>query len=54
MLCVLTELVRERGMKDLSMQDIVQELMPQARAMIPDDVKVKTLARIHKFVDKES
>ena len=47
------ELAYGRGMKGVSVPGLVQELLPEARAAIPDDIKTSSLAKVRAFLEKE-
>lgn len=41
-------------MEDVSISSLVQELLPEARATVPDDVRASVLAKVRAFLANET
>ncbi|XP_076809629.1 transcription and mRNA export factor ENY2 [Clavelina lepadiformis] len=48
------EIVRERGLDHVTVDDLVQEITPKARQLVPDGVKKELLHRIRTFLAQQS
>merc|ERR1711970_212622 len=44
------EVIRSKGLEQISVEDLVSEITPRGRATIPDDIKADLLERIRKFL----
>merc|ERR1711865_624885 len=44
------EVIRTKGLDDISLEMLVEEITPHARETVPDNVKNKLLRRIRKFL----
>ena len=47
------DIVRERGLDNVTVDDLIAELTPQARSSVPDDVKRELLTSIRNFLTEE-
>ncbi|CAG0888378.1 unnamed protein product [Darwinula stevensoni] len=47
------EIVKEKGVERITVDDLVTELTPKARALVPDSVKRELLQRIKKFLEEQ-
>lgn len=48
------EIVRERGLASITVDDLVQEITPKGRDLVPDTVKRELLAEIKRFLAQGS
>ncbi|XP_060063108.1 transcription and mRNA export factor ENY2 [Ylistrum balloti] len=48
------EVVKEKGLEHITVDDLVQEITPKGRALVPDDVKKELLQRIRTFLAEQS
>ncbi|XP_033754561.1 transcription and mRNA export factor ENY2 isoform X2 [Argopecten irradians] len=48
------EVVKEKGLEHITVDDLVQEITPKGRALVPDDVKKELLQRIRTFLADQS
>ena len=48
------EIVRRHGFGNISVDEIVQELVPKSRAMVPDHIKKELLDNIRSFLAQQS
>ncbi|KAJ3281690.1 Transcription and mRNA export factor eny2 [Borealophlyctis nickersoniae] len=44
------ELLLSKGLEQYTMDDLIKEVTPRGRAMVPDEVRADLLARIRKFL----
>ena len=44
------EVIKSKGLEQISVEDLVSEITPRGRATIPDDIKADLLERIRKFL----
>eukprot|EP00290_Baffinella_frigidus_P004478 CAMPEP_0180184664 /NCGR_PEP_ID=MMETSP0986-20121125/41948_1 /TAXON_ID=697907 /ORGANISM="non described non described, Strain CCMP2293" /LENGTH=157 /DNA_ID=CAMNT_0022138371 /DNA_START=526 /DNA_END=1001 /DNA_ORIENTATION=+ len=44
------EVIKSKGLEQISVEDLVAEITPRGRATIPDDIKAELLERIRKFL----
>jgi enhancer of yellow 2 transcription factor len=44
------EVIKSKGLEQISVEDLVSEITPRGRATIPDDIKAELLERIRKFL----
>jgi enhancer of yellow 2 transcription factor len=44
------EIVRQKGLENITVDDLVLEVTPYARSIVPDDVKKELLTRIRAFL----
>ena len=47
-------LIRTKGDEQLSVEQLTQEITPQGRATVPDEVKAELLTRIRRFVEEQA
>lgn len=48
------EIVRQKGLENITVDDLVAEITPKGRALVPDQVKKELLQRIRSFVAQQS
>ena len=48
------EMVRERGLEQITVDDLVRDITPKARQLVPDTVKKELLHRIRNFLAQQS
>ncbi|XP_042894070.1 transcription and mRNA export factor ENY2-like [Penaeus japonicus] len=48
------DIVRERGLQQVTVDDLVKEITPQGRDLVPDTVKRELLAEIKNFLAAQS
>ncbi|XP_078481435.1 transcription and mRNA export factor ENY2 [Ciona intestinalis] len=48
------EIVRERGLEHVSVDDLVQDITPKARQLVPDTVKKELLQKIRNFLAQQA
>jgi enhancer of yellow 2 transcription factor len=51
---LLIELVKQKGLDAVTVDDLVSELVPKGRALVPDQVKKELLQRIRSFLAQQS
>jgi len=44
------EVIRRKGLDEITLEGLVDEITPHARETVPDDVKMELLRRIRKFL----
>jgi len=44
------QVIKSKGLEQISVEDLVSEITPRGRATIPDDIKADLLERIRKFL----
>mmetsp|Transcript_52473 Transcript_52473/g.122762 ORF Transcript_52473/g.122762 Transcript_52473/m.122762 type:complete len:102 (+) Transcript_52473:34-339(+) len=44
------EVIKNKGLEQISVEDLVAEITPRGRAMVPDSLKAELLQRIRKFL----
>lgn len=47
------EVVRERGLERVKLEDLVKEITPKGRALVPDSVKRELLSKIKDFLAQQ-
>jgi hypothetical protein len=47
------ELIREKGLQNATVDDLVTEITPKGRALVPEAVKMELLQRIKGFLAKQ-
>ena len=50
----LADLIRTKGDEQLTVEQLTQEITPQGRATVPDEVKAELLLRIRRFVEEQA
>ncbi|XP_068223685.1 transcription and mRNA export factor ENY2-like [Palaemon carinicauda] len=48
------DIVRQRGLQQITVDDLVKEITPQGRDLVPDTVKRELLAEIKKFLASQA
>ena len=48
------DIIKQRGLEHVTVDDLVKEITPQARQLVPDSVKKELLHRIRTFLAKQS
>ncbi|CAH1780514.1 unnamed protein product [Owenia fusiformis] len=48
------EVVRQKGLEHVTVDDLVSEITPKGRALVPDTVKKELLQRIRTFLSQQS
>ena len=48
------DLIRTKGDEQLTVEQLTQEITPQGRATVPDEVKAELLTRIRRFVEEQA
>lgn len=48
------EIVRAKGLENVTVDDLVAEITPKGRALVPDQVKKELLQRIRTFIGQQS
>lgn len=48
------EIVKRKGLEQVTVDDLVAEITPKGRALVPDDVKRELLSRIRTFLAQQS
>lgn len=48
------EIVKKKGLENVTVEDLVAEATPRGRALVPDDVKRELLGRIRTFLAQQS
>ncbi|XP_052781374.1 transcription and mRNA export factor ENY2 [Mya arenaria] len=48
------EVVRQKGLEHITVDDLVAEITPKGRALVPDTVKKELLQRIRTFLAQQS
>ena len=47
------EIVKEKGLERIKLEDLVQDITPKGRALVPDAVKRELLAKIKDFLAQQ-
>lgn len=48
------EIVKRKGLEHVTVDDLVADITPKGRALVPDDVKRELLGRIRTFLAQQS
>lgn len=48
------EIVRQKGLENITVDDLVAEITPKGRALVPDQVKKELLQRIRSFLAQQA
>jgi enhancer of yellow 2 transcription factor len=48
------DIVRQKGLENITVDDLVAEITPKGRALVPDQVKKELLQRIRTFIAQQS
>lgn len=51
---LLQDIIRERGLSNVTVDDLVHEITPKGRQLVPDSVKKELLLRIRHFLEQQS
>jgi enhancer of yellow 2 transcription factor len=46
----MQNVLREKGLESISVEELVKEITPRGRATVPDSLKAELLQRIRKFL----
>ena len=49
----LVDLIRSKGLEKINLDDLVEELLPKGRALVPTTVKEDLLARIKNYLEND-
>jgi len=57
-LCILRinqklDLIRSKGLEKINLDDLVEEMLPRGRALVPTNVKEDLLSRIKSYLEKD-
>lgn len=47
------DLIRSKGLEKINLDDLVEELLPKGRALVPTKVKEDLLARIKNYLESD-
>ncbi|CAF1167229.1 unnamed protein product [Rotaria sordida] len=47
------EIVKQRGLENLTVDELVQEITPKGRALVPDTIKKEMLTRLRQYLSKD-
>lgn len=50
---LILEIIRSKGLEKINLEELVEELLPQGRALVPEKVKDDLLARIKGFLESD-
>lgn len=50
---LILEIIRGKGLEKINLEELVEELLPQGRALVPEKVKDDLLARIKGFLESD-
>jgi enhancer of yellow 2 transcription factor len=50
----IVDLIRSKGLEKINLDDLVEELLPKGRALVPTKVKEDLLARIKNYLENDS
>jgi len=53
-LFVLLEIIRAKGLERINLEDLVEELLPRGRSLVPTSVKEDLLGQIKLFLENDS
>ncbi|CDW74391.1 UNKNOWN [Stylonychia lemnae] len=48
------DLIRSKGLEKINLDDLVEELLPKGRALVPTKIKEDLLARIKTYLENDS
>lgn len=51
---IILEVVKQKGLDNITVEDLVLEMVPKGRALVPDPVKKELLQRIRTFLAQQS
>jgi len=52
-LILLIDLIRSKGLEKINLDDLVEEMLPRGRALVPTQVKEDLLGRIKGYLEKD-
>ncbi|KAK1940983.1 Transcription and mRNA export factor ENY2 [Phytophthora citrophthora] len=47
------EVIRNKGIDQVTVEDLIEEITPKGRASVPEDIKCELLEKIKAFIEKE-
>ena len=50
---LFAELIRTKGLEKINLEDLVEELLPKGRSMVPSKVKEDLLGKIKIFLEND-
>ncbi len=53
-LMIALDLIRSKGLEKINLDDLVEELLPKGRALVPTKIKEDLLARIKTYLENDS
>ena len=53
-LTTLTELIKNKGLEKITVEEMVAEVTPQGKATVPDKVRAELLQKIKEFIATQS
>ena len=53
-LSYFADLIRSKGLEKINLDDLVEELLPKGRALVPTKIKEDLLARIKTYLENDS
>ncbi|CAF1520803.1 unnamed protein product, partial [Didymodactylos carnosus] len=45
-------IVKQKGLENITVDELVQEITPKGRALVPDVIKKEMLARLRQYLSK--
>lgn len=54
LILLIIEVVKQKGLDNITVEDLVLEMVPKGRALVPDAVKKELLQRIRAFLAQQS
>ena len=49
----LTEIIKSKGLERINLEDLVEELLPKGRSLVPTQVKEDLLGQIRVFLESD-
>ncbi len=49
----IIDLIRSKGLEKINLDDLVEEMLPRGRALVPTQVKEDLLGRIKGYLEKD-
>ena len=50
----VADLIRSKGDTNMTVEQLTQEIIPQGRATVPDEIKAELLQRIRRFAEQQA
>ena len=50
----IAELIRSKGDTNMTVEQLTQEIIPQGRGTVPDEIKAELLQRIRRFAEQQA